>query len=127
MGPPTILTQELDCFFKISRMKVYRVFVILIVFTTLGFTCSNDTDEEIRESIEKIESDLNPDPTSVTGSDCNGQYAGPTNIDFQVRSFCETAFIYKCGGDEAGKKASCDTYKQYQQQFSNIPDCPYCN
>lgn len=53
-------------------------------------------------------------------------YQGP-EFDIQVDSQCKAAYAYQCAGNQQGVDAACAIYKQWQQQDSSIPNCPYCN
>lgn len=61
-----------------------------------------------------------------TGSCDASGYKGP-EFDIQVDSQCKAAYYYKCSGNSDGVKAACAVYKQWQQDDSSIPNCPYCN
>lgn len=60
-----------------------------------------------------------------TGSCDESGYKGP-EFDIQVDSQCKAAYYYKCVGNSDGVKAACAVYKQWQEDNSSIPNCPYC-
>lgn len=61
------------------------------------------------------------------GGSCDASgYNGP-EFDIQVDSQCKTAYYYDCIGNQQGVNAACAVYKQWQDDDSSIPDCPYCN
>lgn len=67
---------------------------------------------------------------SSSGGCSNAAYNGP-KFDVQVTSFCKTAQLAKCAGDQAAYNYSCTTYKDFGSSVwtgsGSLPKCPYCN
>lgn len=78
---------------------------------------------------------IKPGPNSDEGAGSGGSssgncgssgYNGP-EFDIQVDSQCKAAYAYLCAGNQQGADAACAIYRQWQEDDSSIPDCPYCD
>jgi|GEM_PF-3434098 len=89
-------------------------------------TANNKLNDSGDKTDKRVGDDGKKSDTSAgSSSDACGDYKGP-EFNIQIDSQCKTAQLYKCAGNADGVTVACALYKQWQDQDSSIPDCPYC-
>lgn len=59
-------------------------------------------------------------------ANCDDPYQSPTD-DVQLDAMCQTAYIYRCAGNEAEADFTCEQYAILAATTGNAPPCPYCD
>lgn len=61
-----------------------------------------------------------------SAGNCDDPYQSPTD-DVQLDALCQTAYIYRCAGNEAEADFTCEQYVILASTTDQAPPCPYCD